>query len=384
MELCDLSALEIIHLVRQRKASAVEVLESCLKRTAQVDLRSLQRNVPSGVTMMNDPSDGKDVRVVDTPDVTRSAYEEQDRLNLDFDDIAGSFSQSSVQSNRKLNETVGGMQMLTKDASQISAYQLRTFNETWVEPVLDQVVELEQYYETDVVILGLAGKKAELLQKFGIDQITDELLMAHVTVNVAVGVGATNPADRLESFTRGLASIRDLLADQTLERFGINTGEIFKEVFGMMGYKDGKRFLPENQDPNIIALQNTVQQLQQQLAQKQPPEIIAATVKKLAAETERVKAQTVEVGVKSAFSAIQTAQVITSVPAVSPVADKVLEGAGYTPPVPLGVDPNLPQPVVAGPVAPPMIPRNTSPNFPAQPAAPDVGVAQGLETMRPD
>ena len=355
-----------------------------VKRTAQVDLRSLQRNVPSGVTMMNDPSDGKDVRVVDTPDVTRSAYEEQDRLNLDFDDIAGSFSQSSVQSNRKLNETVGGMQMLTKDASQISAYQLRTFNETWVEPVLDQVVELEQYYETDVVILGLAGKKAELLQKFGIDQITDELLMAHVTVNVAVGVGATNPADRLESFTRGLASIRDLLADQTLERFGINTGEIFKEVFGMMGYKDGKRFLPENQDPNIIALQNTVQQLQQQLAQKQPPEIIAATVKKLAAETERVKAQTVEVGVKSAFSAIQTAQVITSVPAVSPVADKVLEGAGYTPPVPLGVDPNLPQPVVAGPVAPPMIPRNTSPNFPAQPAAPDVGVAQGLETMRPD
>lgn len=368
-----------------------------VKRTAQVDLRSLQRNVPSAVTMMNDPSDGKDVRVVDTADVTRSAYEEQDRLNLDFDDLAGSFSQASVQSNRKLNETVGGMQILTKDASQISAYQLRTFNETWVEPVLSQLVKLEQHYETDIVILGLAGKKAQLLQRFGIDQITDELLMQEVTVNVAVGVGATNPHDRLTSFVEGLEGVRALLADQTLERFGINTGEIFKEVFGMMGYKDGKRFLPENADPNIIALQNTVQQLQTQLTQKQPPEIVAATVKKLAAETERVKAQTVKEGVESAFSAIQTAEVITAVPAVSPVADKVLQGAGYVAPA-TGMDPNLPQPPGSGQVTmlpvgnrrtgtqiqPGAVPQNTSPNFPANPASPEVGVAQGIETMRAD
>jgi aspartyl-tRNA(Asn)/glutamyl-tRNA(Gln) amidotransferase subunit A len=39
MELCDLTALELVEIVRQRRASAVEVLDSCLKRTAAVDGR---------------------------------------------------------------------------------------------------------------------------------------------------------------------------------------------------------------------------------------------------------------------------------------------------------------------------------------------------------
>lgn len=40
MELCDLSALEITQLVKSRKASAVEVLESCLERMGAVDGRA--------------------------------------------------------------------------------------------------------------------------------------------------------------------------------------------------------------------------------------------------------------------------------------------------------------------------------------------------------
>ena len=40
MELCDLSALEIARLVKEKKASAVEALESCLERIGQVDGRS--------------------------------------------------------------------------------------------------------------------------------------------------------------------------------------------------------------------------------------------------------------------------------------------------------------------------------------------------------
>lgn len=366
-----------------------------VKRTAQVDLRSLQRNIPSSITMMNDPTPGKDVTIVETADVTRSAYEEQDRLNLDFDDLAGSFSQASVQSNRKLNETVGGMQILTKDASQISAYQLRVFNETWVEPVLSQLVLLEQRYETDETILALCAKKAALYPRFGIDQVTDDLLLQDVTVNVAVGVGATNPADQLKNFTTGLEAVKNLLADQTLERFGINTGEIFKEVFGMMGYKDGKRFLPENIDPNIAAMQKTIEQLRQQLEQKQPQEIIDATVAKLVAETERTKAQTVKEGVASSFSAIQTAEVISAVPAVAPVADKIMQAAGYVPPNPPGVDPNFPIPPGSGTIN--MLPvrnpktgaefqpgQNTSPNFPANPVSAETGMQKGIETMRPD
>lgn len=39
MELCDLTARELVHLLRQRKISAVEILESCLERIGQVDGR---------------------------------------------------------------------------------------------------------------------------------------------------------------------------------------------------------------------------------------------------------------------------------------------------------------------------------------------------------
>ena len=76
-----------------------------VKRGKRVDLRSLVRNIPSSVTLMDDPE--KDVQVQETQDVTSSAYAEQDRLNLDFDDVAGVFSGSSAQSKRNLNETVG-------------------------------------------------------------------------------------------------------------------------------------------------------------------------------------------------------------------------------------------------------------------------------------
>ena len=81
-----------------------------------------------------------------------------------------------MQSNRNLNETVGGMNILTASANKVENYQLRTWIETWAEPVLRQVTLLEQAYETDDVILSLAGRKTELPQKFGIDAVTDDLL----------------------------------------------------------------------------------------------------------------------------------------------------------------------------------------------------------------
>jgi hypothetical protein len=378
-----------------------------VKRTAQVDLRSLQRNAPSSSTMMNDPEG--DVKIVETQDVTGSAYQEQDRLNLDFDDLMGAFSQASVASNRKLNETVGGMNILTKDASQVTGYQLRTFAETWMEPVLKQLILLEQKYEEDDVVLALAGKKAQLFQKFGIDEITDELLTQNLTVDVNVGIGATNPHDQLQNFIQGMTAFKDMIADGVLVQYGVDVAEIQREILGKLGYKDGKRFFPDDGgDPRVSALLQQIQALQQALSAKEPPEVIAAKVDKLKAETERIKGQRVKEGVEAQFSAVQTAEVIAAVPQVSPVADAVLQGAGYQIPNPAGADPNLPQGAggeglsvqgvinkrtgvgftpPAGPGAVVPAQQNTSPGsppIPAQPASPAVGLGKGGETMRPD
>ena len=372
------------------------------KRNAQVDIRSLTRNVPGSVTMMNSLDD---VKVQETNDVTSSSFQEQDRLALDFDDVAGAFSQSSVQSNRKLNETVGGMNMLGTNANQVSSYQLRTFVETWLEPVLAQLVLLEQYYETDQVVLAMAGKSAGLMQKFGIDQVTDELLMQELTTNVNVGIGSTNPQEQINSFMLGMTNLRNVLADGLLEKYGLDVAEVIKELFGKLGYKDGKRFFnTEAEDPRLTAAKKTIEQLQQTLAQKVSPELLAKQIEKIDADIEALGAKnkdtiaaSVQKGMATIFASMQAGQVVATMPQVAPIADKLMQAAGYQTPMPAGIDPNFPEPdatvpsVPDGPQNTPLVPGNgaaepgdTSPMTPANPSSPFVGADQGINTMRSD
>jgi len=357
-------------------------------RNRQVDTDSLRRNVPSSVTLMEDPKN--DVQVVSTPDVTASSYQEQDRLNLDFDEVAGSFSQSSVQANRNLNETVGGMNILTTNANQVAAYKLRTFVETWVEPVLRQVVELERHYETDERVIRLASIAA------GIDQtqVTDYLWAQETALTVSVGMGATNPQEKANLLLFGFNALKGLLADGALEQRGLNAREVAKEIFAMLGYRDGSRFFTwADDDPVVAQLQQTIDSLQSQLAAKTPPELLAAQVDKLAAEVRRIDAQRVAEGVKAAYSAMQAGQVIASVPSVAPIADEVMRTAGWQPQP--GQDPNFPQPAAPDPAlmqgdvmdrrtGVSFQPGNTSPMLPAAAPSPDVGMGDGIETQRPD
>jgi hypothetical protein len=346
-----------------------------VKRSKQVDIRSLTRNVPGSVTMLTDLDD---VKVQETNDVTGSSYQEQDRLNLDFDDVAGTFSGSSVQSNRSLNETVGGMNMLTTNANQVSSYQLRTFVETWVEPVLQQLVLLEQHYETDAVVLAMAGKKSQLLQRFGIDEVTDDLLMQELTTSVNVGIGATNPQEQINSFMAGMNNLRGILADGLLQKHGLNVQEVIKELFGKLGYKDGSRFFDtEGQDPQLVEAMQTIQQLEQQLSQKQNPELVAAQIAKIDAEIANIKANAVQTNVASMFAATQAAANIAQMPQIAPMADIVLMESGRQSPTPGGVDPNLPVPEQQMPVAD--MGQNTSPQFPELPGDTESPMA-GIET----
>lgn len=355
-----------------------------VKRNRQVDLRSLTRNVPGSATLMDDPT--SDVKEVSFTDVTGSAYAEQDRLNLDFDEVTGAFSQSSVQSNRSLNETVGGLNLLSSSANQVTGYQLRTFVETWFEPVLRQILKLEREYESDEVLLTLAGRRAKLEEKFGEGALglVFDLLDQEMLLSVNVGMGATNPVDQMQKFLAGMTALRDLLADGTLEKYGLDVEEVISEIFGKLGYKSGGRFFTtEEEDPRLTAAKEQIAQLQQALEAKHPPELLAKQIEKLDAEIRKLKAAAVEVGVKGAYSAVQTGQVIAANPAVAPVADAVLEGAGYEA-VPGGEDPNLPAPDM------PLMdeqdyfdgaPGDTSPHTPASPAA---GMADGVFTMEAD
>lgn len=362
-----------------------------VKRNKQVDLRSLTRNVPGSATLMDDP-DG-DVKVTDTPDVTGSSYQEQDRLNLDFDEVAGVFSGSSVQSNRRLNETVGGMNILTGNSDKVTNYRLRTFVETWVEPTLRQILKLERAFETDNLLMRRAALQANLPAQLAEPELLYALLDGEVLLNVNVGMSATSPTERINMLLMALRAIKEALADGTLLKFGLNAGTVIKEVFAGIGYRDGSRFFDLAEDPTVQALQSKIEELEQALSVKQSPELVAAQVQKLAAETEKVLADKVQTGVQAAYAAMQAGQVIAAAPAVAPIADEIMAGAGYQDAG--GADPNFPQPAgaVAGLVQDDVRNRRTGISFnptgqpntnPMTAPSPNAGQAAGIETQRND
>ena len=215
-------------IANQRRDNVALVMNGryVITRNRGVDLMAARRNVPGGIIMTDDPNA---VSWQQHRDVTASAYHEQDRLNADFDDLTGTFAGASVQTNRAMNETVGGMNLMAQSANAVTEYIIRTFVETWCEPVIQQLLELEQ-----------ANEVPDVRQMFLPQDL--ELTGQRVDVNVNVGFGSTDPQKRL---------LRLLVAADTLAKVSpriiqrLNDDEVIKEVFGAAGYRDGDRFIQD-------------------------------------------------------------------------------------------------------------------------------------------
>lgn len=234
-----------------------------IRRDANIDRDQLFRTVPGGGIETDDPN--TDFKIVETGDVTGSAYAEQDRVNLDYDDLLGQFNQGTNQRGAG-RDSVGGMNMTMSNAGGSTDYVVRTLLTTWVQPVLDQLVRMEQYYESDPVLLAVAGEKAQLYQKFGINEITDNLLRQSLTVNINVGIGATDPQRRIETLmgaTNTLVQMPGLV-----ER--LNVDEFIKEIYSAAGYQDGSRFInpQEGPSPQEQELMAQVEEMQRKLEGK--------------------------------------------------------------------------------------------------------------------
>lgn len=233
-------------------------------RGRQVDVQSLVRNVPGGVTLVTDPK--TDVQESNWPDVTSSAFVEQDRLKSDIDELAGNFSPNTKVANNAVNDTLGGSRLANQSAGVMTDYLLRTIIETWWEPVLRQLILLEQHYETDSVILEVCANKARLFPRFGISRITDDMLTNEVNVTVNVGMGASNPQQRMQNFLMAAQASNQII--MTAPPMA-NSMEMVKEIWSNAGYRDGARFYNQQQDPRLVKAMQMVQQLQQALQSKQ-------------------------------------------------------------------------------------------------------------------
>lgn len=235
-----------------------------VRRSANVDYDSLRRNIPGSGTLVDDPA--RDVLPLQQKDVGASGYQEEDRLALSFDDLSGAFAPSTVMSNRKLNETVGGMNLMSSSASKVADYRILIFAKTFVEPLIGQIIRLEQAYETDEVVLSLAAEKAKLFQKFGISQVSDQMLQQELVVTANVGISSTNPANRMAMFKDAMGTISGMSQDPN-----IKMQEVIPEVFGILGYQDGMRFFNNAEggdDPRVRMLQQQLAQMQELIKTK--------------------------------------------------------------------------------------------------------------------
>lgn len=225
-----------------------------VKRGKNVDLPSLVRNVPGSITLADNPEE--DIKEVNWPDVTASSFQEAQYLDADLADLVGDFSPAHAQLNRRGQEPAKLAQLMSQSASPMVMYLLGTYVVTFVEPLLRQIVMLEQEYETDQVVLAIAAQRAQLLQRFNMDQVTDDLLRQELTIRVNIGMGAADPIQKVQRFLMGAKEFVEMAP--AAAQLGMDTTELWKEIGGHLGYRDPMRFFGGN-DPEKAGLKKKLQ-----------------------------------------------------------------------------------------------------------------------------
>lgn len=217
-----------------------------VKRGKKVDIAQVQRRgQPETVLSVDDPE--KDVTFVQTPGPTGAAYTETSVNNAMFDELAGVFSTSSVQSNRQLNETVGGMRLMSNAANAVSEFDLRMWIETWVEPVLRHIMLLIRVNESDERLLMLAGQKAQVMKDFGFMPALSEIQGTDIMLRVNAGIGALDPMQKLTKLKLAMEMLLPMASAMAKAGIKPNFKSLIEEIMGSAGFKDGLRFFEFDQ-----------------------------------------------------------------------------------------------------------------------------------------
>lgn len=228
-----------------------------VKRGRNVDLEQLRRRGTGSAIMV---TEADDVTWEKTPDLSNGTMAMKQALDIEFDDLSGQANYGTVEQNNALGKTLGGLKLAAGAANAVQEYDIRVWIETWCEPVLNQFARLIQFYESDENILGLCGERAKLMQKYGINEVSDELLENNVTVRVNIGLGVGDPSQRLQKFASATSVAMPLLQqspDFASRKVEMDWEAVMEEVFGAAGYRDGgKRFVKPGSGPQ----QNPMQQ----------------------------------------------------------------------------------------------------------------------------
>lgn len=267
-----------------------------VKRGKNVDLAQVQRRGQPDTTLLVDSMD--DVAFTSTPGPSGASYTETSVNNAMFDELAGVFSTSSVQANRQLNETVGGMRLMSGAANSVSEFDLRMWVETWVEPVIRQFAHLVKYYETDERMLALSNSAAKTEQKFeGALPTFSDYDQVELFVRVNVGIGASDPMQKLGKLRAAFEMLGPIMP--LLEKQGIKlkAEAIVEEVMGAAGFRDGMRFFEigqapqQEQNPELMKFMEEmkIENAKVQVARDKVTNELQAAILEMREETQRNK-----------------------------------------------------------------------------------------------
>lgn len=275
-----------------------------IKRGRNIDFKQVQNRGPDAMIMVEDDDDVTFDRAPTPPSSTQL---DLNNLNVDFDELAGVFSQGSVQTNRQLNETVGGMNLLAGASNSMTEFDLRIWVETWVEPVLRQCVRNIQYYESSETVIGVAGEKAGLLSNLTapasedaldnkkqedqdeslppvpLSVVMEQLEDAPISVRVNVGIGAMDSRQKLEKFMAGTKMTMEMLPILAADQIQPDAKEMVQEAWGLLGYKDAARFFkktkPQEKGPPEAVQLEMIKQKGRQAEKKADAQIKGAEMK---------------------------------------------------------------------------------------------------------
>ena len=232
-----------------------------IKAGNSVNKTALMRNTPGGIIdVSGSGSLGEHVTPLNAPNVSNIGFQISDKLTMAFDDLTGSQTGATVQANRKIGETVGGMELMSEGANQIRELELSTLKQTWMEPALQQIIQLIAEYETSETVLLVAARKANVFK------VMHEHFKTRLALRVNVGIGAATPSQKLSRIRSAVGTINELVPTSAN---ALNVKEIAKEVFGAAGFQDGDRFFNEATLLKSAAVQQEAALMQNQLMKLQ-------------------------------------------------------------------------------------------------------------------
>jgi len=228
--------------------------------------------------------------------------------------------------------TLGGMQMQNNNATSVLRRLAKRFDDYVTRPHIQRYFDWMMTYSDDEAIKG----------------------------DFEIEVRASSALVERDAQQQFLLQMVGLARDPAYE---IDPAKLFAELC------KGQRLDPKNFQ---------LDEMQKQQRQKPDP-TVEAKAKLLSAQARKADSEATNTDMETLYSGVQTGQAISMNPAVSTLADGLARSVGFKD---QDIAPIIPQaPAVLEPV-PPL--SNTNPMTPANPASPEVGVRDGIETMAAD